>query len=319
MKISVVMAVYNGVHFLKEQLDSLKNQSYQIDEAIIIDDCSSDSSYDLIEQYINRYQLDKWKIIKNDKNIGYRANFKKGLEISTGDIVFLCDQDDRWHLDKIETMVGYMHQEVLTLASSFNFMDQDGKCFKVDKIKGRSNNNLLFQEVKDILTLIPLSSLLEMNFSQGCTMAIKREVINIYLEKTTGLLPHDWELNMISSIKDGCYYLDLPLIDYRIHNHNTIGLSNITDDSYLEEKKKRVNQRIGQTKKQVNNVAFALTLDLDRKQKEYCLGYQDYLSYRIKAMENKKAMALVKYYITGKYKIYGHFKTFMGDLMNVIK
>ena len=175
----------------------------------------------MIHQYIDGYKLINWKLIKNENNLGYRKNFKKGLEIVDGDIIFLSDQDDRWHLNKIEVMVEKMRQSnILSLASSFNFMDQDGNCFEVNKIKGRSNNNLLFKEVTEELTEIDLKSLLEMNFSQGCCMAIKKEVKDEYLKVTQGKLPHDWELNIISAIQNGCYYLDIPLIDYRIHNNN---------------------------------------------------------------------------------------------------
>ena len=141
MKVSLVMAVYNGEKYLIEQLDSIRKQTYPIDEVILIDDVSTDNSYELIHQYI-----DGWKLIKNENNLGYRKNFKKGLEIVDGDIIFLSDQDDRWHLNKIEVMVEKMSQSnILSLASSFNFMDQDGNCFEVNKIKGRSNNNLLFK------------------------------------------------------------------------------------------------------------------------------------------------------------------------------
>ncbi len=148
MKVSLVMAVYNGEKYLIEQLDSIRKQTYLIDEVILIDDVSTDNSYELIHQYIDGYKLINWKLIKNENNLGYRKNFKKGLEIVDGDIIFLSDQDDRWHLNKIEVMVEKMSQSnILSLASSFNFMDQDGNCFEVNKIKGRSNNNLLFKEV----------------------------------------------------------------------------------------------------------------------------------------------------------------------------
>ena len=144
MKVSLVMAVYNGEKYLIEQLDSIRKQTYIIDEVILIDDVSTDNSYELIHQYIDGYKLINWKLIKNENNLGYRKDFKKGLEIVDGDIIFLSDQDDRWHLNKIEVMVEKMSQSnILSLASSFNFMDQDGNCFEVDKIKGRSNNNLL--------------------------------------------------------------------------------------------------------------------------------------------------------------------------------
>ncbi|WP_270463771.1 glycosyltransferase [Faecalibacillus intestinalis] len=320
MKVSLVMAVYNGEKYLIEQLDSIRKQTYPIDEVLLLDDVSTDNSYELIHQYIDGYKLINWKLIKNEKNLGYRKNFKKGLEMVTGDIIFLCDQDDRWHLNKVETMVEYMKDEaILSLASSFNFMNQEGKCFEVNKIKGRSNNNLLFKEVTELLTEIDLNNLLEMNFSQGCTMAIKEEVKDNYLKVTQGKLPHDWELNIISSIKNGCYYLDKPLIDYRIHNNNTIGMDDIVEGNIINEKKKRVNKRIEQTKAQIENVNFALELELNREQKKYCLYYKEYLSQRVSMMEEKKPLSLILYFLKGEYKEFGRIKTFLGDLMNIIK
>ncbi len=320
MKVSLVMAVYNGEKYLIEQLDSIRKQTYPIDEVLLLDDVSTDNSYELIHQYIDGYKLINWKLIKNETNLGYRKNFKKGLEMVTGDIIFLCDQDDRWHLNKVETMVEYMKDEaILSLASSFNFMNQEGKCFEVNKIKGRSNNNLLFKEVTELLTEIDLNNLLEMNFSQGCTMAIKEEVKDNYLKVTQGKLPHDWELNIISSIKNGCYYLDKPLIDYRIHNNNTIGMDDIVEGNIINEKKKRVNKRIEQTKAQIENVNFALELELNREQKKYCLYYKEYLSQRVSMMEEKKPLSLILYFLKGKYKGFGRVKTFLGDLMNIIK
>lgn len=120
MKVSLVMAVYNGEKYLIEQLDSIRKQTYLIDEVILIDDVSTDNSYELIHQYIDGYKLINWKLIKNENNLGYRKNFKKGLEIVDGDIIFLSDQDDRWHLNKIEVMVEKMRQSnILSLASSF--------------------------------------------------------------------------------------------------------------------------------------------------------------------------------------------------------
>ena len=116
-------------------------------------------------------------------------------------------------------------------------------------------------------------------------------------------MPHDWELNIISAIQNGCYYLDIPLIDYRIHNNNTIGMDNIVDGNIINEKKQRVNERIEQTKAQIENVNFALGLELNREQKKYCLKYKDYLTQRVLMMKEKKACSLILYFLKGKYKI----------------
>ena len=114
MKVSLVMAVYNGEKYLIEQLDSIRKQTYLIDEVILIDDVSTDNSYELIHQYIDGYKLINWKLIKNENNLGYRKNFKKGLEIVDGDIIFLSDQDDRWHLNKIEVIILWIKMEIVS-------------------------------------------------------------------------------------------------------------------------------------------------------------------------------------------------------------
>lgn len=317
--ISLVMAVYNGKKYLREQLESIRKQTKQVDEAIFIDDCSTDDSVALIEEYIEEFKLDNWIVYKNNENLGYKKNFRKGLYYSKGDIVFLCDQDDRWHLNKVEIMSKYMNDNrILTLASSFYFMGQDGKIFSIKQEKGKSNNNLLYEKVKNDLTNITLKSLCRMNFSQGCCMAIKRKVIDEYLQLSNDVLPHDWELNMIAASHNGCYYLNLPLIDYRIHENNTIGLSNIIQNNVTQEKKKRVEKRAELISLEMNNLDFALSLNLDSKKKHMCDRNYKYLNYRKKCIKNKKFFHLIVYFLKGQYREFGQVKTFFGDLLSVV-
>ena len=150
MKISLVMATYNGAKYLNEQLDSIKNQTLKLDEVIIVDDVSTDDTSYLVEKYISNHQLN-WIFIKNEKNLGYKGNFKKGLAHASGDVIFLCDQDDIWHLDKVERMVEALknHPEIKALASSFNFVDGQGKPFSIEQKKGYANQNLLHKDVID--------------------------------------------------------------------------------------------------------------------------------------------------------------------------
>lgn len=77
MKISLIMAVYNGEKYLIKQLQSINNQTNKIDEVILIDDCSKDRSVEIIEKFIKENQLDNWKLIINNENLGYKNNFKK--------------------------------------------------------------------------------------------------------------------------------------------------------------------------------------------------------------------------------------------------
>ena len=69
MRISIAMTTYNGADYLLEQLESLRTQSLMADEVIIVDDCSTDNTVDLLNMYIQKYHLDNWVLIKNSSNI----------------------------------------------------------------------------------------------------------------------------------------------------------------------------------------------------------------------------------------------------------
>ena len=105
--ISVAMATFNGEPYIQEQLDSIYNQTRKVDEIIIVDDCSTDSTVRVIEQYILSHKDIDIKLYKNEENLGYKKNFKKAISLCHGDYVFLSDQDDIWMTDKIEKCIEY--------------------------------------------------------------------------------------------------------------------------------------------------------------------------------------------------------------------
>lgn len=105
MRISVVMATYNGEKYLRAQMDSIRTQTKQPDEVIICDDCSSDRTIEILRDYIKSYDLQNtWKLVLNSRNIGYANNFKKGLDLAKGEFIYFSDQDDIWNKEKIDIM-----------------------------------------------------------------------------------------------------------------------------------------------------------------------------------------------------------------------
>ena len=99
------MSSYNGLENIEEQLDSLRKQTRTPDEVLVCDDCSTDGTPELVSEYIKRHSLeDKWKVVINRENKGWRRNFMDGIRQSSGELVFTCDQDDIWRKDKLEIM-----------------------------------------------------------------------------------------------------------------------------------------------------------------------------------------------------------------------
>ena len=210
MRISIAMTTYNGADYLLEQLESLRTQSLMADEVIIVDDCSTDNTVDLLNMYIQKYHLDNWVLIKNSSNIGWRKNFRKALQETTGDVVFLCDQDDIWNKDKISLMVKEFHKSpsIELLASNYEILDFG----RNDKIKIRDVE-------LDNGAIVPFS-LKNKSISvmrPGCTFAVKRELIVLLEKYDIDRFGHDnilWNLAMIR----GTLYLYLKrLIHFRRH------------------------------------------------------------------------------------------------------
>ena len=104
MYISIAMATFNGSLYLEEQLESFLRQTRLPDELIICDDVSTDNTILIVKKFAEKAPFTV-KIYQNAINLGYSQNFSRALNLCSGDLVFLSDQDDFWLHDKIETVL----------------------------------------------------------------------------------------------------------------------------------------------------------------------------------------------------------------------
>ena len=74
MTATIVLSTYNGEKFITEQLDSLRLQTRPADEVLISDDCSTDSTPQIVKDYIQKYKLSGWHFEQNEKNSGWKKN-----------------------------------------------------------------------------------------------------------------------------------------------------------------------------------------------------------------------------------------------------
>ena len=99
--ISIILAAYNGSQYINEQLTSLLNQTCNDYEIIIIDECSEDNTYEMVENFFTNINDKNVKLIRNDENLGPTKSFEKGIKLSNGKYIAFCDQDDVWMPNKL--------------------------------------------------------------------------------------------------------------------------------------------------------------------------------------------------------------------------
>lgn len=104
--VSIIIPVYNASRFLEETINSIQEQTYSNWEAIFIDDCSSDNSYDIIKQYQKNDK--RIKVIKNKINNGVAISRNNGIDYAKGEYLCFLDADDKWHPEKLEKQINFM-------------------------------------------------------------------------------------------------------------------------------------------------------------------------------------------------------------------
>jgi len=216
LKVSIAMATYNGEKYIHEQLISLLRQTRRADEVIICDDGSSDETVDIIRKFIEENNLQTtWSVHVNDTNKGYTNNFLDCASMTTGDIIFFCDQDDIWHPEKINKMIYCFenNSDINAMSCRFSVIDS----------QGNSNNSLLnkLRMGNGKLEKVRFYKQIKNNMSGGLTLAIRREFLDyvkpIILENN---LPYDLPIGIIASAYNSYYILWEPLVYYRIHSEN---------------------------------------------------------------------------------------------------
>lgn len=206
--ISIAMTTYNGEKYIREQLDSILNQTYKNFELIICDDFSTDSTVKIIKSYIDP----RIKLFINEKNIGFKKNFEKAIKLCTGEYIALSDQDDIWENNKLELCIN-------------NIGEHDLICTNSEIIN--SENISQHYTMKDVLKIkkIPndqykiFSHLILTNFVQGSTILAKRDFILSTLPIPSNFKFHDHWFGIIASINHGVKYLDISTLNYRKHEN----------------------------------------------------------------------------------------------------
>lgn len=291
--ISVAMCTYNGEKYVKEQLMSIISQTVLPDEIVICDDRSSDNTIDVVKK-----ALKDWngicQIIVNEKNLGYRKNFERAIELCHGEYIFLSDQDDVWDSKKIEYMINEIKkdEEILLVFHDAELVDHNLESLGITLWQrlGAYINELKNNDFRRIL---------ESNVVQGSACLIKRELFE-YATPFPEIAVHDEWLALVAIAKGKIYPLNLVLSKYRQSESNAIGAGTIS--LYTRIKKWTMSRH--NTSSQYLKLSYEHQMvisyfchryknDLTGKKKLFLL-YDDFLIRRINWIKNKETFNIVK-------------------------
>lgn len=218
MKVDILMATYNGEKYLREQIDSILNQTFKEFNLIICDDCSKDSTWEILEEY--QKKDNRIKIIKNENNLGYNKNFEKLLNYVEADYFMLSDQDDFWLENKVEESYKKITSEGLNLVcSDLEVVDENLKTIYPSMWEFWPDYNIKnkIKKSKDY------RSCLMTNCITGCTTIVNSKLIPKLIPLPGDPIIHDWWIGLVAGADKNIGYIEKPLIKYRQHGNNQIG------------------------------------------------------------------------------------------------
>ncbi len=216
-KLTILISTYNGEKYLKEQIDSLYNQTCKEFQIIVRDDGSTDNTIEILK----RYDIE---IIDSDDNLGAKESFAKLLEFALGNndsnYFMFCDQDDVWENNKIEKTLKKMKM-MEERYSNTPILIHTNLSVVDEKLNLINNSFWNYEYINPKLN--SLNRLLLRNTVTGCTIMINKKLAQFSLPIPQNTIMHDWWIGLVASKFGKIAYLDEPTIKYRQHENNAIG------------------------------------------------------------------------------------------------
>ncbi len=126
--VSIIVPVYNVQKYIVETMDCVRAQTYSEWELLLVNDCSTDSTVQVIEEYLEDVKDERIRLIELPTNSGAARARNVGLEKSVGRYVAYLDSDDLWEPEKLKRQIAFMEsKEVAFSFTGYEFADEYGK------------------------------------------------------------------------------------------------------------------------------------------------------------------------------------------------
>lgn len=222
-KIDILLATYNGEKYLKEQLDSILNQTYKNIRIIISDDCSKDTTPEILKEYQKKDDRIELHIQKN--NLGVVKNIEFLLKEVKSPYYMLADQDDYWLPEKAEKSLEKLKEEKADLV----FGDLEVVDKNLNTMYSSFNDYMLLtRKINKYINSYKVNYLY--NCITGCTVLAKKETIEkiIPLPTNSKRVLHDHWIGLMVALNGKLAYVPEKYIRYRQHGNNEVGTEKIS-------------------------------------------------------------------------------------------
>lgn len=217
MTIGIAVALYNGMRFLEEQLDTLRLQTLPADKVVLCDDGSTDGTPEAVCAYIEKYGLqDRWLFLQNEVNLGYIRNFYKAMSLCQTDLIFLADQDDVWDKEKLAKMTKVMEDrpEIQLLSCRYGIMDAQGQVLQ-SVVEGAARQD---EQVNPIC----VKDILQAYRWPGMILCLRNNFFRELLPQIEGCdVAHDFMFCMCAADRNGFFEYGYLGAYHRRHDNNT--------------------------------------------------------------------------------------------------
>jgi glycosyltransferase involved in cell wall biosynthesis len=204
------MATYNGMHYVKEQLSTILDQLGPDDEVVVVDDCSSDATLDMVRSFADP----RIKIFENERNAGHVASFSRALSLGRNETLIMADQDDVWLPARVALMAETLAKPGnLVLSSNSDFMDSKGApvAYDCEGVSAASSTDFA-GNIWSIFT--------GRRRYYGCAMAVRREFCKVLLPIPDYVESHDLWIAMAGNMARANVHVDQSTLVRRVHGNN---------------------------------------------------------------------------------------------------
>lgn len=204
------MATYQGMSYIIKQLDSILTQLAPEDEVVISDNGSTDGTMKYLQSAAQKDT--RIRLLSLPEPKGVISNFQNALQHCKGEIIFLSDQDDIWKHNKIDVISTLfdMNSNLMAVQADAELVDSNDQQTAHSYFELRHCGPGLWKNFRK-------------NTWQGCSMAIRRSVLDVALPFPRGIPMHDVWLGILAEFAGDVLFLPQVLISYRRHEDNQSG------------------------------------------------------------------------------------------------